>query len=86
VATAGQLAAGCLTEQHRDELDLENVEQSSLQALLGCVGAVKHDISIACGRFACSAHAAMPSVTNCTRSWRLSVGAVWVGTKIGTPS
>lgn len=52
VATAGQLAAGCLTEQHRDELDLENVEQSSLQALLGCVGAVQHDISIACGRFA----------------------------------
>jgi hypothetical protein len=34
----------------------------------------------------CSTHAAMPSVTKCTRSWRLSAGAVWVGTKIGTPS
>lgn len=39
-----------LAEQHRHELDLENVEQPGLQALLGCEGAVQHDISIACGR------------------------------------
>jgi hypothetical protein len=38
-----------LAEQHRHELDLQNVEHPSLQALLGRVGAVQQDIPIARG-------------------------------------
>src|SRR6476469_2934696 len=35
--------------------------------------------------FACRTHDSMPSVTKCTRSYGLSAGGWWVGTKIGSP-
>src|SRR6266567_5584404 len=45
-----------LAEQHGHQLDLEHVEQPSLQTLLSRVGAVQQDISLARGRL-CLLHA-----------------------------
>jgi hypothetical protein len=52
-----------LAEQHRPQLDLDGVEHAGLEGLLGGVGAVHEDVTIAGGRLACSTQAAMPSVT-----------------------
>src|SRR5919106_3842168 len=53
--------APALAEQHRHELDLEDVEQPGLQALLGCVGAVQQDVPIARGRL-CPLHARLDAL------------------------